>query len=80
MALVIQSLVLLDRSGSPQPERREDGGIYENFCHVDPAGSNSSTWSREEDGGHIHKADLPVLLGGSKRVFRFVLFSWKRPP
>lgn len=62
-AAVIQLLVLLDRSGSLQPQRRENSGSKENSCLIDIAGSNSSAWPSEEDGECVHEADLPILLG-----------------
>lgn len=52
MAPVIQSLLLLDRSGSLQPERSKNDRIYENSFHIDPTGFNVSAWPREEDGEH----------------------------
>lgn len=42
---------------------------YENSYHLDPAGFNTSTWPREEDGEHIHKADLPIFLCCSGAMF-----------
>lgn len=42
---------------------------------TETACSKSAGWPREDDGEHVHVADLPVLLGGSSMLmFCFVFY------